>query len=103
MLVRMTHVGGPLDGTVEFEEGSAWSITDDHVDSVARGTYELTKGEVGKGAMSAGPAATVALLSGELSREDAKRTTQHRYFITSNEVRDGVRYVTAEHKPEYRA
>ncbi|MDY0167569.1 MAG: hypothetical protein RBS80_13565 [Thermoguttaceae bacterium] len=101
-LERMTHMGGPLDGMIEFEEGSPWSEGEDHVDSLARGTYELTNGQVGKGAMSAGPAASSALQSGSLSREDAGRTTLHRYFITSNEVRDGIRYVVAEHRPEYR-
>lgn len=102
MLVRMTHIGGPLDGMIEFEEGSPWSEGEDHVDSLARGTYELTNGQVGKGAMSAGPAAISALQSGSLSREDSGRTTLHRYYITSNEVRDGIRYVVAEHRPEYR-
>jgi hypothetical protein len=101
MLVRMTHIGGPLDGTIEFEDGGARPHNADRVYDLARGTYEVTRGEVGKGAMSAGPAATDALMSGLLSAEDAKRTTLHRYYITSNEIRDGVRYVTAEHKPEY--
>jgi hypothetical protein len=103
MLIRMTHIGGPLDGTIEFEEGSAQPNNADHVDTLARGTYDLTNGEVGKGAMGASPAATDALMSGNLSRENAKRTPIHRYYITSNEIHDGVRHVTAEHRPEYRA
>jgi hypothetical protein len=86
MLVRMTHVGGPLDGTIEFEEGSAWPNDADRVYARARGTYELTNGEVGKGAMGASPAANEARRSGILSNENAKRTTIHRYYITSNEI-----------------
>lgn len=103
MLIRMTHIGGPLDGTIEFEEGSAWPANADHVYTLARGTYDLTNGEVGKGAMSAGPAATEALMSGNLSDENAKKTTIHKYFIVLNELCDGFRAVRAQHDPEYRA
>lgn len=102
MLIKMTHVGGPLDGSIEFEEGSAWPTNVDHVYSLARGTYDLTNGEIGKGALSASPAVNEARRSGNLSDDDAKKSTKHFYYITSNEIRDGVRHVTAEHKPEYR-
>ncbi|QDV61961.1 hypothetical protein [Crateriforma conspicua] len=102
MLVRLTHEGGPLDGTIEFEEGSP-PPTDKGMDVfLAWGTFDLTGGEVGKGAMAAAPSVTEAAISNTLPKEEAGKSTIHKYFITENEVRDGVRYVKAEHRPQFR-
>lgn len=99
MLVRMTNVGGPLDGTIEFEESSDFPKNADSVYALSRGVYELTKGVVGAGAQSASPLITNSIISGKGVEKDSRNPTIHKYFIVSNEVVDGVREVIAKHKP----
>ena len=100
MLVKMTHVGGPLDGTIEFEEGQQPNGID--AASLAMGTYYLTEGEVGKGAMAASPLFTQAIVNKEVNPNMNGKITVHKYYIRSNELIDAVRYVVADHRPEYR-
>ena len=96
MLVRLVHQGGgPLDGTIEFDEELPDPGGASDLFCLARGTYEMTGGEVGM-CVQVGETPCTPEQGPPPSGEDGRCTTLQWYVITKREVVNDVVCVTFE-------
>ena len=100
MLIRVVHRGGgPIDGTVEFDDESLEPESESDLYYLSRGNYEMTDGEMGATVQMEThpelPDNWHKLHVDELAAIDRTPTVQF-YVVTQNEMVDGVRCVTFE-------
>ena len=103
MKVHLKIQCGPLDGQYEFDDSEFSSGKEESLELVnAKGIWFGTNGEIGKGKQTVAPSVWHGTKEGSISKEDAKHSTIHEYWIIHRNEEAGIIDAIAEHRPKFR-